>query len=175
MALALAAPAAAAQFSSAQVSGNFVYRDGTPADNRQLHFQNRASGDMFVAPTDNHGDFATFLPPGIYDLRAERGVVLKAKILVVGNTDFNIGRVEEPAPLDVRRPFERQGVAEAVVQSPAPATANMQGRPMQALTYGHTLVQLLYGPAKPLPPIPAPKPALPPEPAPAAVPSPAAQ
>ncbi|HTR62000.1 MAG TPA: hypothetical protein VMH37_09880, partial [Candidatus Binataceae bacterium] len=47
----LAGTAAAMQFSSARVSGDFVYVGGAPADNRQLHFQNRASGDMFVAPT----------------------------------------------------------------------------------------------------------------------------
>jgi hypothetical protein len=176
MALGLVTPSAAITFTSAHISGNFVYQDGRPADNRQLHFQNRASGDMFVAATDNHGDFATYLPPGLYDLRAERGVILKAKILVVGNDDFNIGRVVEPAPLDVRRPFESQGVAEAIVQSPAPATANMKGRPMESLKQGHTVVQLLYGPAKPLPPIPAPEPALPtsPAPSPAAAASPAA-
>jgi hypothetical protein len=176
VAVVLAAPAAAIDFSSARVSGNFVYQGGTPADNRQLHFQNRASGDMFVAATDSRGDFAAHLPPGVYDLRAERGVILKAKILVVGNDDFNIGRVTEPAPLDVRRPFERQGVAEEIVQSPAPTTANMKGRPMESLKQGHTLVQLLYGPAKPLPPIPAPQPALPtgPAPPPAAAASPAA-
>jgi hypothetical protein len=176
MALGLAAPAAAITFSSAHVSGNFVYLDGRAADNRQLHFQNRASGDMFVAPTDSHGDFAAYLPPGLYDLRAERGVILKPKILVIGNDDFNIGRVVELAPLDVRRPFERQGVAEAIVQSPAPATANMKGRPLESMRQGHTVVQQLYGPAKPLPPIPAPEPALPsgPAPSPAAAASPAA-
>ena len=144
-------------------------------ENRQLHFQNRASGDMFVAPTDNQGDFAAYLPPGLYDLRAERGVILKDKILV-GNDDFNIGRVVEPAPADPRRLLDRQGVAEAIVQSPAPATANMKGRPLESLRQGHTVVQLLYGPAKPLPPIPAPEPALPtaPVPPPAAAASPAA-
>jgi hypothetical protein len=173
MALVLAAPAAAINFASAQVSGTFVYWDGKPMDNRQLHFQNRASGDMFVAPTDSHGDFAAYLPPGLYDLRAERGVILKEKILV-GNDDFNIGRVVEPAPTDPRRLLDRQGVAEAIVQSPAPTTANMKGRPMESLRQGHTVVQLLYGPAKPLPPIPAPEPALPTGPPPAAAASPAA-
>ena len=176
MALGLAAPAAAITFSSAHVSGTFVYWDGKPMENRQLHFQNRASGDMFVAPTDNQGDFAAYLPPGLYDLRAERGVILKAKILVVGDKDFDIGRVVEPAPTDPRRLLDRQGVAEAIVQSPAPATANMKGRPLESMKQGHTVVQLLYGPAKPLPPIPAPEPALPSAPvaSPAAAGSPAA-
>jgi len=153
----LAGTAAAMQFSSARVSGDFVYKGGAPADNRQLHFQNRASGDMFVAPTDPKGEFSAYLPPGVYDLRAERGVVLKAKILVVGNDDFSIGTVVEPAPLDVRKPFERQSVVPPIVQSAAPGTANMAGRPMESFTKGHTLVQLLYGPAKPLPPIPEPQ------------------
>jgi hypothetical protein len=169
----LAGTAAAMQFSSARVSGDFVYKGGAPADNRQLHFQNRASGDMFVAPTNTKGEFSAYLPPGLYDLRAERGVILKAKILVVGNDDFSIGTVEEPAPLDVRKPFERQSIVPPIVQSAAPGTANMAGRPMESFTKGHTLVQLLYGPAKPLPPIPEPQPALPPEAAPSAAASPA--
>jgi hypothetical protein len=165
MALTFVATAGAELIQSARVSGNFVYRDGTPADNRQLHFQNRATSDMFVAATDSSGNFSAELPPGIYDLRAERGVILNEKKIVVGSTDMSIGRVVEPAPLDVHRPFQHQGLAEPVILSPAPATANMQGRPMESIRHGHTLVQLLFGPAKPLPPIPAPKPALPePEP-----------
>jgi len=43
---------------------------------------------------------------------------------------------------------------------------------MESFSKGHTLVQLLYGPAKALPPIPEPQPAIPA--APAAVPSQAA-
>jgi hypothetical protein len=160
--VAFAAPAAAMQFSSAQVSGSFIYEGGKPADNRQLHFQNRASGDMFVAATNEKGEFSAHLPPGIYDLRAERGLILKKKIVVASN-DFSIGQVVEPPPLDVRRPFERQGLAEAIVQTPAPATSNMKGRPLAGLQHGHTLMQIIYGPAKPLPPIPEPEPALPPE------------
>ena len=167
----LAGPAAAVQFSSARVSGDFTYVGGAPADNRQLHFQNRASGDMFVAPTNSKGEFSAYLPPGLYDLRAERGLVLKSKILVVGNDDMTIGTVVEPAPLDVRKPFERQSVVPPIVQSAAPGTANMAGRPMESFTKGHTLVQLLYGPAKPLPPIPEPQPAIPAAPAGAASPA----
>ncbi|MGO9451831.1 MAG: hypothetical protein ACLQDV_12450 [Candidatus Binataceae bacterium] len=172
--LVLAAPIVIRAGVSAKVSGSFAYQDGKPANDRQLHFQNRASNDMFVAATLNDGTFSTYLPPGIYDLRAERGIVLKSKI-IVGSNDFDIGRVLEPAPLDVRRPFEQQGVAEAIVQSPAPATANMKGRAVASLTMGHTLVQLLYGPAKPLPPIANPTPAIAPVPeaSPAAAASPA--
>jgi len=62
----------------------------------------------------------------------------------------------------VHRAFQHQGIAEAIIKSPAPATANMLGRPMLGLTHGHTLMQQMFGgPAKPLPPMPAPVPALP--------------
>jgi hypothetical protein len=122
---------------AANVSGTMLYRDGKPAERRQLHYENRITNDIFVAPTTPDGSFTADLPPGIYDLRAERGVVLASKIRV-GNDDVNVGHVIEPAPLDMRRPFEREGVAEAIVDSPAPATANIvSGRAIAGLKYGH--------------------------------------
>ena len=122
---------------AANVSGMMSYRDGKPADRRQLHYENRVTSDIFVAPTKPDGSFTADLPPGFYDLRAERGVVLSSKIRV-DNEDVNIGHVVEPAPLDVRRPFEHEGVADTIVDSPAPATANLvSGRPIAAMKYGH--------------------------------------
>jgi hypothetical protein len=122
---------------AANVSGLMSYRDGKAADRRQLHYENRVTNDIFVAPTKPDGSFAADLPPGVYDLRAERGLVLASKIRV-DSADVNLGHVVEPAPLDVRRPFEREGVAEALVESPAPATANVtSGRPLEAMKYGH--------------------------------------
>jgi hypothetical protein len=122
---------------AANVSGQMTYRDGKPADRRQLHYENRITSDIYVAPTKPDGTFSADLPPGIYDLRAERGVVLADKIRV-DVQDVNIGHVVEPAPLDVRRPFEHEAVAETVVESPAPATANLtSGRPIEAMKYGH--------------------------------------
>jgi hypothetical protein len=122
---------------AANVSGLMSYRDGKAADRRQLHYENRVTNDIFVAPTKPDGSFTADLPPGVYDLRAERGLVLASKIRV-DSADVNLGHVVEPAPLDVRRPFEREGVAEALVESPAPATANVtSGRPLEAMKYGH--------------------------------------
>jgi hypothetical protein len=116
------------------------YRDGSPANKRQLHYENVVTSDIFVAPTNPDGSFSANLPPGVYDLRAERGVVLASKIRV-GNQEVSVGHVVEPAPLDVRRPFEHEGVGEAIVDSPAPATANMvSGRPLEAMKYGHEAV-----------------------------------
>ena len=122
---------------AAIVRGTMTYRNGQPADKRELHFENRVTDDIYIAPTKTDGSFSADLPPGVYDLRAERGVVLDSKIHV-DNQDVNIGHVVEPAPLDVRRPFEHEGVAEAIVDSPAPATANItSGRPIAGMKYGH--------------------------------------
>ncbi len=125
---------------AANVSGIMSYRDGRAADKRQLHYENRVTNDIFVAPTKPDGSFTADLPPGVYDLRAERGVVLARKIRV-DSSNVNIGHVVEPAPLDVRRLFEHQTVAEALVESPAPATANVtSGRPLEAMKYGHEAI-----------------------------------
>jgi hypothetical protein len=104
---------------------------------RQLHYENRVTSDIYVAPTKPDGSFTADLPPGFYDLRAERGVVLASRIRV-DNEDINLGHVIEPPMLDVRRPFEHEGVADTIVDSPAPATANLiSGRPLAAMKYGH--------------------------------------
>ena len=125
---------------AANVSGTMSYRDGKPADKRQLHYQNVVTNDIYVAPTQPDGSFTADLPPGFYDLRAERGVVLANRIRV-DNHDVNVGHVVEPAPLDLRRPFEHEGVADSIVDSPAPATANIvSGRPLAAMKYGHEAI-----------------------------------
>ena len=125
---------------AASVSGTMLYRDGKPADRRQLHYENVVTSDIYVAPTKPDGSFTADLPPGVYDLRAERGVVLAGGIRV-GNQEVNIGKVVEPAPLDVRRPFEHEGVADSIVDIPAPATANIvSGRPIAAMKYGHEAI-----------------------------------
>jgi hypothetical protein len=118
------------------VSGNFIYRNGKPGNDRQLHLENRATNDIYVAACNSDGTFSADVPPGLYDLRAERGVILKYRIRVE-EEPINVGRVIEPVPLDVHRLFQRQSIAEAIVKSPAPTTANMTGRPMQALQFGH--------------------------------------
>ena len=120
--------AAGAQIAgAANVSGLMSYRDGSPGARRWLHYENRVTNDIYIAPTTPDGSFTADLPPGLYDLRAERGVILADKIRVDAE-DVNIGHVVEPAPLDVRRPFESEGVGEALVESPAPSTANLGGR-----------------------------------------------
>ncbi len=149
-AVALGAAALPGAARAATVTGLFSYDNGSPAKDRQLHFENSVTHDMFIAPTQPDGTFSADLPPGLYDLRAERGLVLKGKVLVdTYDGTVNVGHVIEPAPLDVRRPFEREGIGEDIVQNPAPSTANMHGRPMEAIRYGggYKSVQPLGGPA----------------------------
>ena len=121
---------------AANVSGVMSYRNGKAADKRQLHYENRTTSDIYVAPTNPDGSFTADLPPGVYDLRAERGVIIASKIHV-GDQDINIGHVVEPPLFDPLRPFQREGVAESIVDNAAPATANLGGRPLQAMKYGH--------------------------------------
>jgi hypothetical protein len=136
---------------AANVSGLMSYRDGRPADKRELHYENLVTSDIYVAPTKPDGSFTADLPPGVYDLRAERGLVLASGIRV-GDADVNIGHVVEPEQLDIRRPFEREGVAEAIVDSPAPATANVtSGRAIAAMRYGHEAIAPMQAPGTPAP------------------------
>jgi hypothetical protein len=109
---------------AAMVSGVLTEYEGPPAKDRQVHFENRLSGDMFLVATGDDGAFAADLPPGTYDLRGERGLVIKGRI-VVDREAVNLGTVRHPPPLDVRKPFQREGIAETIVESAAPATANV--------------------------------------------------
>jgi len=109
---------------AATASGVFTSESGTPLAEHQLHFENRVSGDIYLARTGADGSFSTELPPGLYDLRAERGLVVKAGV-IVGQDDVEVGHVTSGAPFDVRRPFEREGIGPALVQTEAPATAHV--------------------------------------------------
>ncbi len=116
----------AARAEATMVSGVYVAREGGKAlADHQLHFENRISRDIFLARTGNDGSFASDLPPGTYDLRAERGLIVKSKI-VVGDSELNVGRVTDGAPFDVRRPFEREGIGPTILDTAAPATAHLE-------------------------------------------------
>jgi len=108
---------------AARVSGILTgYETSTPEPSRDLHFQNAISGDIYLSPTHNDGSFAVELPPGRYDLRAERGVVLRSGI-GVGEADVALGNVSEAAPYAPARLFQLQDVADSILTSPAPSTA----------------------------------------------------
>lgn len=115
----------AAYAAGATVTGKFVTRDGQPIANRQLHFENVLSGDIFIVHTGKDGIFSANLPPGTYDLRAEHGVVLKSPILI-GNADESLGSIEAKAPADFMRLFERETLVPPMIESAAPSTANVE-------------------------------------------------
>jgi hypothetical protein len=150
MAFAAATIAGLRNAGAAVVSGTMSYQDGKVAAKRQLHYENRVTGDVYVAPTESDGSFSADLPPGLYDLRAERGVILRHDIKV-NNQDLTVGHVIEPSPFDFHRPFQHEGVGEAIVENPAPATANLGGRPLQAMRYGYEAVAPLGAPGTPAP------------------------
>jgi hypothetical protein len=125
-AILVATIAMAAHTDAGIVTGIYNSRSGAPLPDHQLHFENRISRDMYLARSGSDGSFSADLPPGIYDLRAERGLVIKPGI-VVGDSAVSVGRVSggERVSDVLREPFERQGIAPALVDAAAPATAHI--------------------------------------------------
>ncbi len=95
--------------------------EGSPAGH-DMHFQNRLSGNLYTVRTEANGAFSTMLPEGVYDLRGKHGAVIASGI-VVGQTPVNLGQVSSPGPYNVWRLLDRQQIGQAIVKSPAPATA----------------------------------------------------
>jgi hypothetical protein len=119
---AMAPPAQATREMSTEVSGVFSGNEGQAAAGDEMHFQNRVSGNIYTVVAGPGGAFSLRLPPGVYDLRGKHGAII-ADGVVVGRSPVNLGRVHPPAPYGFWRWFQRQHVAEAIVHSPAPASA----------------------------------------------------
>ncbi len=111
---------------AALVSGILTTPDGHPASDRQIHFENRVSGVLYLMRTDSDGKFSAHLPPGVYDLRQERGTIIRAGI-EVNKPNGDLGKVPEPVGGFWFDPFELEELGERIVNSPAPATANLPG------------------------------------------------
>ena len=112
-------PASAA---AARVSGTLVGYQGQPEPSRDLHFENCASHDSYLAPTHTDATFAQNLPPGCYNLRAERGAILRRGIIVKDN-DLALGTISDLAPLAPARLFDLEDLFPTLLTSPAPSTA----------------------------------------------------
>jgi hypothetical protein len=95
---------------------------GEPLAGHELHFQNRIGGNVYIVQTGANGAFSTMLPQGVYDLRGKHGAVIASGV-TVGQSPVNLGQVTPPTPYDVWRLFQRQEIGQAIVKSPAPATA----------------------------------------------------
>ena len=117
--------AGASSAEAARVNGTLVAYEG-PAQqsDRYLHFQNQVTGDCYMVATATDGAFGAQLPPGVYDLRAERGAIL-ARTIIVGSADVGLGRVSELAPYAPARIWQFQGIAPSLLSSAAPSTANI--------------------------------------------------
>jgi hypothetical protein len=119
IACAAAAPQAA---SAANVSGALITPQGQPAPSRDLHFENRITRDIYLCPTHQDGSFRQNLPPGQYDLRAERGAIVASSIRVT-DADLSLGKLTEPSPYSPWRILELEDIAPSLLTSPAPSTA----------------------------------------------------
>jgi len=107
---------------AATVSGILVQYEGAPDPNRDLHFENAITHDIYLAPTHQDGSFSQQLPPGTYRLRTEVGAILASDINVA-DADVPLGRVRELAPMAPARLFQFQTIAPTILKSPAPSTA----------------------------------------------------
>lgn len=108
--------------SAARVSGTLIGYQGQPEPSRDLHFENCASHDSYLAPTHTDATFAQNLPPGCYNLRAERGAILRPGIMVKDN-DVALGAVSDLAPFAPARLFDLEALFPTLLTSPAPSTA----------------------------------------------------
>jgi hypothetical protein len=121
LALVLTLGGTALNAGAAQVGGTLSDPAGQIAG-RQLHFQNQATRDIYMAVTDARGRFATDLPAGIYALRGQRGTIFVPSIIVADEA-VNLGTVSKPTGWNPLRIFQLEGVAPVIVHTPAPATA----------------------------------------------------
>lgn len=108
--------------SAARVSGTLVGYQGQPEPSRDLHFENCASHDSYLAPTHTDATFAQNLPPGCYNLRAERGAILR-RAIIVRDSDLALGTISDLAPLAPARLFDLEDLFPTLLTSPAPSTA----------------------------------------------------
>ena len=108
---------------AATVTGRLTASSGAVAG-RQLHFENRVTSDIFLAPVSADGTFSADLPPGQYQLRDERGTVMVPDINV-GEANLSLGNVSAPSGWNPLGIFDSERVGEAIVRSPAPSTADL--------------------------------------------------
>jgi hypothetical protein len=80
------------------------------------------SGDVFLTATNADGSFSYALPPGLYELREERGPVVAGYIAAQGE-DITLGTVSEPP--SIMNLLQSEAVAPAQIRSPAPITSSV--------------------------------------------------
>jgi hypothetical protein len=112
------------------ISGKLLTAEGQPAADRAIHFENTVSADAFLAQTGKDGSFSFALPPAAYNLREEQGPIVVRNIQA-WNGEVNLGTVSEPTGW--QRILEGEGVAPALIHSPAPITSRVRaGQPIRS-------------------------------------------
>jgi hypothetical protein len=112
------------------ISGKLVTAEGQPAADREIHFENTVSSDVFLTHTGKDGSFSFALPPATYNLREEQGPIVARNVQAWGD-EVNLGTVSEPSGW--QRILQYEGIAPALVHSPAPITSNVRaGQPIQS-------------------------------------------
>lgn len=112
------------------ISGKLLTYEGQPAADRQIHFENAVSGDAYLTSTGKDGSFSITLPPASYNLREEHGPIVAADIQAFGDA-ISLGTVSEPGQIE--HLLQGEGVAPALIHSPAPITSNVRpGSPIES-------------------------------------------
>jgi hypothetical protein len=104
------------------VGGKLLTHQGRSVADRQIHFENGVSGDVFMTSTQADGSFSLALAPGAYDLRDEDGPIIVGHINV-RDQDIDLGTVSESGPLE--HLLESERIAPALIQSPAAITSDV--------------------------------------------------
>jgi hypothetical protein len=107
---------------AATVRGILLGGDGRPDSVNQIYFENGISGDVFLDVPGSDGAFGADLPPGVYNLRIQQGLILVAGI-VVEEKEVDVGKVNEPSSFSPMHFFQHQRVAPAMIEIAAPSTA----------------------------------------------------
>lgn len=118
------------------VSGKLLTYEGQPAAERQIHFENAVSGDAYLTKTGKDGSFSIALPAASYNLREEHGPIVAGDIQAWSGA-VNLGTVSEPGTLE--HLLQGEGVAPALIHSPAPITSNV--RPGSPVGAGNSIPQ----------------------------------
>lgn len=116
---------------AATVSGSLVDRQGQPMAGRELHLEERVSGDAILVTTGKGGEFTVNAPPGLYDLRDEDGPIIRYGVVTTHLSKLDLGRVREPGfPWTI---LQTEAIAPALVPSAAAITAYVKpGTPIRS-------------------------------------------
>jgi len=130
------------------VRGNIASADGQPAAHYQINLENKVTGVLYLVETASDGSFSLDVPPGNYNLRERDGTVLKSGITVKLDP-VDIGTAYIPTRNSFWRFFQRIRVAPAIVNSPAPVTA--EASPGKQLPKATVLSSAPVSPSSPSP------------------------